>query len=156
MTQTNRQVEQAERTARREAWVREHDPLALLAWRDPAYEAHGYMTIASEYADRFWLPVIGPTSYLLMQRLAERVLAEPHGARADVPLAELSSELGVGLNGYTSQLVRTFVRLTDFRLVRISGDFLEVRLAWPPLTTRQIERLPEHLRDLHALQVVGP
>ena len=43
-------------------WLTVHDPLAVVAWRDPVVEQFGH-TPRSVYMETYWLPVLGPSAF---------------------------------------------------------------------------------------------
>ena len=60
-------------------WLTEHDPLPVVGWSDQVVDALG-QDPRSEYAEIFWLPVIGPSCTLAGRRLAAWLDAEPAGS----------------------------------------------------------------------------
>lgn len=133
-------------------WVVHNDPLLVVRWDDNVVEALGY-PVRSDYAEMYWLPVIGPSALWMLRRLSGL-----HGV--EVGVATLARELGLGLGiGRHTPVVRTAARLITFGMAdvvpRSDGDYLGVRLAVPPLTRRQLERLPDHLQTRHRLEMVG-
>ena len=119
-------------TVRVTTWV---DGLAARVGHDPR----------SEYAERFWLPVIGPTSLFLLRRMAARLDARPEGFDQDT--AELAAELGVGPSrAANSPLARTLGRLDGFRCARwVDDGRIAFRRHLYPLTASQARRLPASL-----------
>lgn len=118
----------------------------------------------SEYAETYWLPVIGPTGLWLLRNLARRVTA-----REDTfPLTEVAQELGVS----RKVLFHTFDRLRRRDLLRVDLDpdllfkmandretviqhgwfAVQAPTSLPMLTEYAVERLPEHLRRRHVRQ----
>lgn len=124
------------------------DQLWIEAWPDPLVEALGH-TPGSAYSRRWWLPIIGPSTLLAAERLTQELAEHPDGFRLDVDL--LGRSLGVGgRGGRHSTIVRTLTRLTQFGLARYHPGptaLLRVRTVWPPLTRRQLERVPDGLED---------
>lgn len=120
------------------------------AWADPLVDAMGF-DARSDYVERFWLPVLGPCSTLLLRRLADALEQGPRPLTLDVD--ELAHELGVGIrSGPTAPLRRSLARLERFGLARLASGghgILEVRRALPPLARAQVARLPEALRAAH-------
>ncbi|MFM8858404.1 MAG: hypothetical protein ACKOI2_14635 [Actinomycetota bacterium] len=118
-------------------------------WRDTVVERVGF-DACGDYLELFWLPVIGPTSTWLLRRLAVMVVLHPDGFPLDN--TALAQSLGLGPNTSSqSSLVRSLQRLSIFGLVRMMGNRLEVRTVVPPLTMKQLARLPEHLQNAHFL-----
>ena len=129
------------------AWLDEHDPVAVVAWRDPAVERSGH-PVLGRYAETYWLPVLGPTSLWALRRLAGWLTDQP--AVFPLPLERFADELGLGqVQGRRGPPVRALARLVAFDLARIDGDRLAVRLAVPTMRDRLIARLPPHLAALH-------
>jgi len=127
-------------------WLVEHDPLPVSALRDPNGE-RGF-DARSEYVETYWLPVLGPSCVLLARRLVSWLEAEPEGF--DVSMVALAGSLGLGAGlGRHAPIVRTLARLADFGLAHV-GDTYAVRAVFPPLSSRQIARLPDHLAAAHA------
>ncbi len=134
-------MEQGESTSGRVVLVR--------VWPDPVIDTLGYDP-RSLYVEKFWLPVLGPTSVLLLRHLAQRFAVE--GDEIELPIAATASALGLGpREGRDSPLVRSLVRLGHFRLAIANSDAeMAVRRTLPPLTTRQVRRLTPELRDAHS------
>ena len=129
------------------AWLDGHDPVAVVAWRDPAVERTGHPALG-RYAETYWLPVLGPTSLWALRRLAGWLTDRPGGF--PLPLGRFADELGLGHGrGQRGPHVRALARLVAFDMARIDGDRLAVRLAVPTMHDRLIDRLPNHLAALH-------
>lgn len=122
--------------------------LTVRPWWDPALAVNGYDP-RSPYAERFWLPVVGPSTLLLLRRFARGLEEHPAGFR--VPAAETARALGLGAGtGRNAPLARTIDRACTFGLARRTApDALEVRTHLPRLNPRQLHRLPGVLRDAH-------
>ncbi len=101
----------------------------------------------SQFARRWWLPILGPGSWLAALHIRDGLDAHPDGFRLDL------EELGrsIGMPG-RSAIARIITRLDMFRLARWSPEqqVLLVRLAWPDLSASQRRRLPAaHLQARH-------
>ncbi|MGH9024846.1 MAG: hypothetical protein ACRDWD_01830, partial [Acidimicrobiia bacterium] len=125
-----------------------HYELAVDWWptRGPAVPA------ASEYAGRYILPFLGPTSFLLGRTLAKVAGQARETLRpVHVPLAPLGEALGVGVStGRSSILARSVGRLILFELARTEDErVLQVRTDWPLVDGRRLRLLPEWLRVEH-------
>jgi hypothetical protein len=128
-------------------WIVEHDPVAVSALHDPVVETLGY-DARSEYVETYWLAVLGPSCVLAARRLTSWLEAEPAGYA--VPLSEFARSLGLGAGtARHAPVVRTLARLVDFGIARVDSSYA-MRTAFPPLTVRQVARLPEHLAAAHA------
>ncbi|MSO37502.1 MAG: hypothetical protein EXQ69_04535 [Acidimicrobiia bacterium] len=124
--------------------------LVIHPWPDPIIDTLGHDP-RSEYVERFWLPTLGPTSLLLIRRLAAGLSSHPEGM--SVAVGELSQALGLGnREGASSPLLRSFERLTQFDLAcsTAPGKYA-VRRSIPPVNLRHIRRLPDALQSEHRL-----
>lgn len=125
------------------------DFLQITAWTDPVIDQLGHDP-RSAYVERFWLGILGPSTTWLLRSLAHRLDAEPHGFALD--LAETARTLGLGTKGgQQSPFMRALARSCQFGLAHpVDTQTLAVRRRLPPLSRRQVERLPDSLRDEHA------
>ena len=123
--------------------------LAITPWTDPIIDTLGHDP-RSEYVERFWLPTLGPTSLLLIRRLASAFDRAPEGMTMDV--VEFSQSLGLGArDGASSPLLRSLDRLTQFDLAcALKPGAFAVRRNVPPVNRRHIHRLPDTLQREHA------
>lgn len=123
-------------------------PLLVVAWRDPVVEALGFDP-RSGYVERFWLPLLGPTSTWLLRRLAAEFDQQPDGFSLDA--ADCARSIGIGnRGGRQGPFHRSIERCVRFGLVRRDDhDILAVRPKIPPLTRAQVGRLPRHLHGAH-------
>lgn len=127
-------------------WLVEHDPLPVSGFRD----LHGGcgFDARSVYVETYWLAILGPSCVLAARRLVSWLEAESSGF--EISLAALAGSLGLGTGvGRHAPIVRTLGRLADFGIARVT-DTYAVRAMFPPLSARQIARLPDHLADAHA------
>lgn len=126
--------------------------LLVRPWADPVIDQVGYDP-RSLYVERFWLGILGPSATWLMRYLVDRLEADPEGHELD--LQACATSLGLGRRqGPNAAFPRTIVRCCQFGAGRFAGyddgrPVLEVRRKLPPLTRRQIARLPEALRADH-------
>lgn len=122
--------------------------LTLTPWTDPIIDTLGHDP-RSEYVERFWLPTLGPTTLLLLRRLASLFDRAPAGLTVDV--AELSQSLGLGAKeGTSSPLLRSIDRLVQFDLaVKTADGAYAVRRNAPPVNRRHVHRLPLSLQREH-------
>ncbi len=102
----------------------------------------------SGYVETFWLPVLGPSTTLLVRRLAERFEASPDGFELDSAAMGVDLGLGSKVSG-RSGIVRTIDRCVTFKLAEFRGDVLHVRRRLPTLSMRQTRKLSPRLRALH-------
>ena len=122
--------------------------LTLTPWTDPIIDTLGHDP-RSEYVERFWLPTLGPTTLLLLRRLATTFDRSPDAVTLDV--AELSQSLGLGVReGPSSPLFRSVDRLIQFDLaVLMKPGHYAVRRNAPPVNRRHMHRLPLSLQREH-------
>lgn len=124
------------------------DELVVIPWRDPIVERVGF-DACGDYVELFWLSTLGPTATWLLRRLAITVVNYPEGFAID--LAATASGLGLGWeSGRANPFARAVQRLVMFGLAQPVGDRLAIRSMVPPLTMKQLARLPEHLQGAHA------
>ncbi len=103
----------------------------------------------SDYVEQFWLSILGPSAVLFLRRVARRLEHEPDGF--DLDLVACAQELGLGAKGGKhSPMWRTLDRICRFGLATRNGPNVAMGRHLPPLTMRQLERLPAHLRQAHA------
>jgi hypothetical protein len=119
----------------------------LKAWQDPIVDRLGHDP-RSRYCERFWLPVLGPSTVCLLRHLVGRLEEEPSGARVD--LAEVARAIGLGEHaGRSGAFARTFTRAIDFDMARLVGSTIAVRRRIPPLPRRHLARLSVAARTEH-------
>jgi hypothetical protein len=122
---------------------------AVRPWPDSVIDEVGHDP-RSAYVERFWLGVLGPSSVVLLRRLAAELESSPSGFT--LPLEETARTLGLGTRGgRNSPFLRTITRCGQFRLVHFdeSSATILARRKLPPLTRGQVGRLPEHLQQQH-------
>ncbi len=123
-------------------------------------EDHPYLTIeldvdegehalTSSYVERFWLPVLGPTSIVLLRHLGRiRETQDPLAHVSVIVRVEvLAFELGLGVGGVgkNSPLQRTCKRLVDFGVARFDAGTLYVRRSLPDVPERLQGKWPPGL-----------
>lgn len=115
------------------------DPAAMGGRFDPG----------SEYANRIWLPTIGPASWTLWRQLARG--ATLHTAGWTTSIEDLAAYAGLGSpHGNQSGVARALRRLTRFGITRHAGsDVVIVRCRLPFITPGQLDRLPPIIQDIH-------
>jgi hypothetical protein len=95
------------------------------------------------YSRAVWLPVVGPTAWLVWGTAATMVAG---GDPIELSSDELAQLHGVG----TPALARSLSRLRSFGLAGGSGDDRwTVRLTCPPLWGRLVGRIPAASRAVH-------
>jgi hypothetical protein len=122
--------------------------LIVMPWVDPAVEQRGHDP-RSKYAELFLLPVLGPTATWLLRRLVDGLDLYPDGYELD--LGETAMALGLTLTAdRAGPFTRAFHRTMMFGYVQPLPHGVGVRRMISGLAPRQLERLPPHLRALHA------
>lgn len=133
-------------------------PIATLSvdvWADPVIDQLGHDP-RSAYVERFWLPILGPSSVWLLRRIADGLDHRPEGF--DLDLVDTAQSLGVGMRGgRNAPLLRTIERCCRFGAAKMHGrSSIAVRRRLAPLSRTQTERLPETLRAEHDQWLVRP
>jgi hypothetical protein len=124
------------------------DYLMIITWPDEVIDQLGHEP-HSEYVERYWLGVLGPTATWLLRRLSAELRAHPSGF--PVELEECAAEVGIGLRGgQNSPFIKALGRLCQFELAQLQpGGVLAVRNRVPSLSKRHLNRLPESLQRRH-------
>lgn len=123
------------------------EELVVRPWVDPLVDRLGHDP-RSAYVERFWLGILGPSSVWLLRRLAAGLEQEPEGFVLSLP--DTARALGIaGQGGRHSPFMRTLLRCCQFGMAELRGGELVARRHLPPLTRRQLERLPEGLQAEH-------
>ena len=120
--------------------------LEPVAHPDPRVHRAGF-ALDHPYLERCWLPVIGPTSVLMLRRMP---ILWQHDPAVGVPVEELAAVLGLGGTGRNSPVWRTIDRLARFNFAnRIGDNHVEVYTEVPPLSRRHLAALPASVRETH-------
>ena len=124
------------------------DLLTVRPWPDDVIDSLGHDP-RSSYVETYWLGILGPSATWLLRRLVTGLEAHPAGF--DLPLLETARCIGLGhKGGHHSPFIRSLGRLCKFDLAQAQGDgVLAVRRKVPPLSRRQVVRLPESLQRDH-------
>lgn len=128
----------------------DHAPVVLQvrAWWDPDLALAG-VDPRSLYAETFWLPLVGPSTLLLVRWAVHELGRHPDGFSVDA--GDVAACLGLGSKvGPNSTVERTLARARRFHLARGDGELLEVRAHLPRLHAGQVSRLPARLQAAHA------
>lgn len=129
------------------------EALTIVPWPDSVLDAVGHHP-CSNYVETFWLGILGPSTTFLLRHLAIGLDAEPDGFELSMALTATRLGLGDKLSPH-GPFVRTFTRLVQFQLATeavgpgVDGPTLAVRRRMPPLSRRQVIRLPELLQAAH-------
>lgn len=101
------------------------------------------------YVERFWLPLIGPTSLLLLRRIHRGFEDHPRGFRSSRRFLAKSLGIGAGL-GQSAPLQRSLNRLDTFGLVKkLDDNVFEVPAHIPFVEPFRVDKLPPRLRNEH-------
>lgn len=124
------------------------DHLHVTVWSDPVVDLLGH-DLRSAYVERFWLPVLGPTTTFLLRRIAADLEDHPDGY--DLPLLDTATALGLGVKGgRNAPFLRAISRSIKFKVAQSTGPgVLAVRTRIAPLNRSQLTRLPAPVRDEH-------
>ncbi len=124
------------------------ETIRVLPLPDPVVDTLGHDPRAP-YPERFWLPTLGPTAFLLIRHMAHRFDGAPEGFTLD--LAETSRCLGLGeRHGRNSPMARSLGRIVQFDLAaQHDGETLAVRRHIPPINRRHVRRLPPSAQEEH-------
>jgi hypothetical protein len=125
------------------------DHLTIVTWPDEMIDRLGHEP-HSDYVERYWLGVIGPTASWLLRRITAELRSNPNGFVLD--LKECAGEVGIGLRGgQNSPFIRALGRLCQFELAQLQpGGVFAVRMRVPSLAKRHLMRLPQGLQRRHA------
>lgn len=124
---------------RRERELERWHTFGVLPLRDETIERIGH-PLHSVYVERFWLPIVGPSTLCM----ARNLLARTPGAQVTLEL--LGSELGLNEN----VTLRTIDRLLRFGFALHTERSLLMRTHVAPLSLHQFGKLPAHLRIAHS------
>jgi hypothetical protein len=104
----------------------------------------------SLYVERYWLPVLGPTSVML-SRLAYLELARlAEDESWPITISDLAKRLGLGdRSGVTSPGIRAVERLIGFSQAYVDDGYVRIRPNFPFLSTSGLRRLPWELAVEH-------
>jgi len=128
------------------------DTLTVRPWPDPVIDQLGHDP-RSRYVETYWLGILGPSTTWLLRRIVAGFdeLGNTGDGCYALDLAETARCLGLGeRRGRSSPLARALSRLVQFDMAVLDGDgALAVRRKVPPLTRRQVVRLPASLQASH-------
>jgi hypothetical protein len=128
--------------------------LRVVPWIDTLIDQVGHDP-RGDYAERFWLCVLGPSATWLLRSVAWGLVQAPSGFSLDLP--ETARALGISDRlGRNSPFVRSITRLCQFDLMQITGEhpsgrvILRARTTLPWLSRRLITTLPDTLQVEHS------
>ena len=122
--------------------------LVIVPWYDDVVDSIGYDP-RSAYCELYWLNVLGPTATWLIRRMVSGLDEYPGGYELD--LEQTASALGLNFSvGVCNAFARSVNRCVMFGGAQPVDGGLAVRRHLPPVTARQLARMPEYLRSSHA------
>jgi hypothetical protein len=121
--------------------------VTIRPWIDPVVDTKGHDP-RSEYVEKFWLAVIGPTATWIMRRLAAEFDEQPSGFRLDLEQTALSMGLSYA-KGPTSPFGKALQRCVMFGLAQNLSDGFMVRRKIPQVAQRHLRRLPAEVQSAH-------
>lgn len=123
------------------------EAVTFTTWTDPIVDPYG-IDPSGTYSRTAWLPILGPTSWLMLGTIAQRLALEP---AVTWRLGDLARDHGVGRPDRPGFIVRrSLQRLERFDLLRFeASDRALIRTHMPPLGERQLRRSAPHVRQLH-------
>jgi hypothetical protein len=122
--------------------------LEIRPWPDPVIDQLG-LDPRSSYVETYWLSILGPSTTWLLRRLARGLEVSPAGFT--MSLDDTAKALGLATtDSRHSAFARALTRCVQFDLAQDQGPgVLAVRRKIPPLSRRQIVRLPADLQTSH-------
>jgi hypothetical protein len=127
--------------------VLEEPTLIVVPWHDDVVDNVGY-DARSSYAELFWLNVLGPTASWLLRRMVTGLDEYPGGYELD--LDQTASSIGlVFAPNVSNPFARSMNRCVMFGAARGVDGGLAVRRKLPPVSARQLARMPPYLRNAH-------
>ena len=117
------------------------DTLWVEPWDDPITDPLGHDPV-SQYAELFWLPVLGPSSLWLLRRVSLMLQDSPSGF--SVKMCDLAHEIGLG------QLARA-----AFAVSEGSGQMLRLSASRSPRRELRV-CAPSHARSRQTARASSP
>lgn len=124
------------------------DRMIVRPWFDPGLALSG-IDPRSDYVERFFSCLVGPSVVLLTRRFARGLTEHPGGY--SISTADTARAIGLGAAlGPNAPMARTLDRAAMFGFLRLSEPgSIEVRTHLPMLTQRQLRRLPRSVLASH-------
>ena len=124
--------------------------IILDRWIDPLLDKLGHDP-RSRYVERFWLPVLGPSTVVFLRHCADTLDDAGTAVPVELELESIARHLGLGhKGGRNSALTRTILRSCRFGAARAGrGNSIELRRGIPPLNRTQVNHLPKNLQAAH-------
>jgi hypothetical protein len=124
------------------------DSLLVRPWPDAVIDVLGH-DARSVYVEQFWLGILGPSTTWLLRHMAAGLEESPAGFEMD--LLAVAKQLGLGdKQGRNSPFMRSLARCIQFEMAELEdAHTMAVRRRIPPLSQRQVVRLPAALQRAH-------
>lgn len=126
------------------------DTIRLHAAQHPSVEVRrAGFPLDHPYLEQCWTPILGPTSIVLLRRIPQ--LWREHDLSVEIPTGDLAASIGLGRSsGRSGPMWRSLDRVSRFRFAQAAGPGeFDVFTELPPVTGRQLERLPAWNRRRH-------
>ena len=121
--------------------------LVVVPWHDPVVEEIGY-DARSMYVELFWLNVLGPSATWIIRRLVGGFDVYPGGYEMDI--SATAAAIGLAFSDRPNKpFTRAVRRCIWFGVAQPLQGGLAVRQVLPPVSQRQLTRMPRELRRLH-------
>jgi hypothetical protein len=120
------------------------DIVTVTAWRDEAIELNpNSIPTTSDSAWVWFLPSLGPLSLAMAHRFSHYAATGPSTWMVE----DIAKTFGIGES--IARVCQPIDRLEKFGIIQRTGRTVAVRLWLPPLTQRQIARLPDYLAAVY-------
>jgi len=108
--------------------------------------SQGTHNIDISFGKKFWLPILGPTSFLLFETLSQ-ICDSTDSKYCYLSLTTVAEQLGISYKkGKNSPMARSLERLANFKLININDYDISLVDGWPNLTHKQLKKLPTHVK----------
>ena len=128
------------------------DVMTVTVDSSPHLKAHGHHLFSS-YAERFWLPTIGPSSFLLLRRLNHERMDQQ---RSFFTIERDYLARSVGLGAGQTRIRQVLKRLAIFRLVDLDHLGFHFPTYLPALHRGQVARLHNMIAAEHQTHYAVP
>jgi hypothetical protein len=123
-------------------------PMKIEFLRDPIVDALGH-DARSTYVERFWLPILGPSTTWLLRHFVNELERKPTGCVINI--TDTARALGLGeRSGRQGPFLRSVSRAIDFDMAKLTKPgTIAVRRLLPTLSPRHLAHLPHSLQHEH-------
>ena len=118
--------------------------IAIKPLKDPIIDTLGYDS-NDDYCKNFWLPILGPTAFLLLKHLIEKLEVNPEGYPMDT--GRTSQNIGLRFRiGKHPPVRKSLERYCVLGLGKHNGGAsFVIRRSLPPLSNRHVGMLPDFI-----------